>query len=56
MSFLLPIVIAAISIVIGLKLTVMGASLLGASLIAFGIAIPLLAVTVRNFNDEMAGA
>ena len=56
MTLLLPLVIAAISIIVGVKLTLIGASLLGVSLLSFGIALPLLTFTIRNFNDEMAGA
>jgi len=55
MSFLLPLFAGGLFVIIGAHLTIIGASLLGVSLMAFGLSVPLLAVTVRNFNDEMAG-
>ena len=56
MSFLLPLFAGGLFVIIGAHLTIIGASLLGVSLMAFGLSVPLLAVTVRNYNDEMAGA
>ena len=50
--YVVPLAITALSLVVGAHLTVIGASLIGVSLMAVGIAFPMLAVLIRNYEEE----
>jgi hypothetical protein len=52
MGYILTAVICGLSLIVGAHLTIIGASLLGVSLMAFGLAVPLLAVTAKNYNED----
>ena len=50
--YVVPLAITALSLVVGAHLTVIGASLIGVSLMAVGMAFPMLAVLIRNYEEE----
>ena len=55
MFYLLPMAVAAFAILVGIRLTSMNMSLLGLPVMALGIAIPLLVITIHNYNAAAGG-
>ena len=53
---ILPLVAGGLFVIVGAHLTIIGASLLGVCMMAFGFAVPMTAAAVRTYNDEIAGA